>query len=151
MPVQIKPSTFEEVLLIWEKHLWPGRSSPIRAQSSILLNGDTDMSLYNNHVYFYKAVVENSVVGVNSVFETAKHEFRSRGLFVFPEFRRQMIGQLLLEEAIRYAKARDGKTIWSIPRVQVLPTYLKVGFEESHPADDSTMEFGPNVYVIKKI
>lgn len=151
MHVHILPSTFEEVLPIWREHLWPGRSSPIRAQSSMLFNGQNDMSIYNNHVYFYKAVVDNCVAGVNSVFEISSGEFRSRGLYVFPDFRKQAIGQRLLEEAIRYAKARGGKTIWSIPRAQALATYKNAGFEHSHAADETQVEFGPNVYVIKKI
>lgn len=107
------------------------------------------MDIYNNEVYFYCAVVENSVVGVNSVFRTGESEFRSRGLYVFPQFRKQSVGSRLLQEALEYAQKQNAKSVWSLPRVSALATYLRAGFVESHTALDETVEFGPNVYVIK--
>lgn len=151
MPAEICRIRFEEIFPVWDKHLWPNRTTPIRAQSSMLLNGEHDMSVYNNPVYFYKATVDKCVAGVNSVFLTTKGEYRSRGLFVFPEFRGRGVGKHLLEEGIRHAQEKGAQCIWSLPRMSALKTYETAGFQFSHPAEDAKVEFGPNVYVIKNI
>ena len=41
--------------------------------------------------------------------------------------------------------------IWSIPRKSALPAYAKFGFETVGDYFDEGMEFGPNIYVIKRI
>lgn len=146
--MNIQACTFEDILPIWRDHLWPGRETAIRPQSSMLLDGSHDKSLYERHVHFYKMEINKKIVAVNSVFETRSGEMRSRGLFVFPEARGQGMGRLLLEEAIRYTQANDGKILWSIPRVSAMKAYEAVGFEILRSAEEKDMEFGPNVYAV---
>lgn len=149
--MKIVPSSFREILPVWRDHLWPGRTSPLREQSSMRLEGGFDPEIYKNQVYFYKILVGDVLAGTNSVFKTGDGEFRSRGLFVFPEFRGQSLSRALLEEAIAYTKLNGGEVLWSIPRVSALSAYERVGFQKLRATDEQDMEFGPNVYAALRL
>lgn len=149
--MKIVPSTFNEILPVWRDHLWPGRTSPLREHSSMRLEGGFDPDIYKNEVYFYKIVVDDVLAGTNSVFKTGDGEFRSRGLYVFPEFRGRSLSRTLLEEAIAYTERQGGKVLWSLPRVRALPAYESVGFKKLRAAQDQDMEFGPNVYAALRL
>lgn len=149
--MKIETCTFEDVLPVWRDHLWPGRESAIRAQSSMLLNGGYDKAIYEREVYFYSVKESGRIIGVNSIFETAPGEYRSRGLFVFPEVRGHSLGQLLLKEAVQFAQSKNARRVWSLPRVAAFPTYERVGFKKLRSANEQEMEFGPNVYAVLEL
>jgi GNAT superfamily N-acetyltransferase len=148
---EVQSSTFEEILPIWRAFLWPERKSAIRPQSSMTLDSGVDLEIYKNKTYFFKILVEGSVVGVNSVFATGDGIFRSRGLFVSEAYRQRGVGKQLLSTVIDCATKSGGHLIWSLPRESALATYQSVGFEILKKAEATSVEFGPNFYVTKNL
>lgn len=123
--------SFEEIYRIWETKLWPGRKD-IKNMSSMLYNTGYDINIYKLYTPVFIAYKDNGdILGVNSGHQTSKTDFRSRGLYVFPEFRGQGIGTLLLKETINLAKRHNCEHCWSIPRKTALGTYLAAGFTKT--------------------
>ncbi len=145
--MNVTASSFEEVFPVWRDHLWPARETPIRSHSSMTFDGGYDPTIYDNPVHFYKVIIDDRIAGVNSVFKTGTTECRSRGLFVFPEFRGQGVSSLLLAAAVDFAKKQSAAAIWSLPRESALKAYERVGFQKIRTADAAQVEFGPNLYV----
>jgi GNAT superfamily N-acetyltransferase len=80
----------------------------------------TFIALYDN----------NRLIGVNSGHPTGK-SYRSRGLYVFNEFRGKGLGILLLQETINCARQLGYSSIWSMPRQDSISTYNNAGFIQS--------------------
>lgn len=141
--LRITPGTFEEILPFWSNELWPDRKSPIEALSYINENGEIDMGLIDSEVTFFKAVLpDNKIVGVLSIIKTSSHSWRSRGIWVDSNFRKQGIGSALLEYAINWVKLRNGHYIWSMPKVSAFSFYKKLGFDTYQ--EISIYENGPH-------
>lgn len=140
--------TFEEILPVWNEHLWNGRISDIRSMSSMTLDRQYNIAIYEKYKPYFCAVVENDrILGVNSCHQTDVNEFRSRGIYVFPEHRNKGVTSLLFDFVKQKAKEANCKVIWSLPRMSALPAYKRAGFEVCSEVINKGVEFGPNVYV----
>lgn len=120
--------------------------------SSMLLGGGYDVSIYQRYMPIFWGVFENGVLlGVNSGHKTSMEEFRSRGLYVFPEYRKRGVGSQLLTRACSTAKEEKCKLIWSAPRIHSTAVYEKVGFilSKNQLGEDNGFEYGPNIYAKK--
>lgn len=141
---------FSEVLEIWTRSLWPERKSIIRSISAIKFLGGADPNIYKfADPVFWAIHCGTEIVGVNSGLTSGPCEFRSRGLWVHPTFRRRGLAAQLLLAAEEEARRRRMKTFWSIPRTVSLGPYLKTGMKISSLPLSEDFEFGPNVFAAK--
>lgn len=135
----IQQITYEEIFPIWEKHLWPGRVSKIEPTSAMNFLGGYDLRNMVNPTFFgYK--IYGTYIGVNSGHPCHDQSYRSRGLYVFPEYRHLGIGKLLLEAAIAQGKKEKATYIWSYPKYSSWRTYQSVGFELASNWESSEMD-----------
>lgn len=147
----VQSITFEEINSIWSTKLWPNRVSKIETHSAMTWPPTNFGKPYSMEVFTYPATFlgiydNNKLIAVNSGHLTNKHEYRSRGLWVDPEYRGQKLAQQILLATIDQAKKETRGLIWSIPRLTALPAYEKVGFKTVGDVVDEGMEFGPNIY-----
>ena len=149
--IRIEKIDFEIILPIWKDFLWPNRKTEIKPLSSMKYLGGYDMSIYDYIPTFFAVFDNDKIIGVNSGFRTDINFYRSRGIFVFDNYRKLGISQKLFEVTESQAKEEGCSFLWSIPRKQAIASYLKFGFEKTSDWFDENMEFGPNCYVCKKI
>jgi GNAT superfamily N-acetyltransferase len=91
-----------------------------------------DISIYKNYSpYFIAYYVDNKIAGVNSAHCSSPTHFRSRGLYVFEEYRNKGIAVKLLEFTIGLGKEQGCKYCWSVPRKTALKSYVAAGFEQT--------------------
>jgi GNAT superfamily N-acetyltransferase len=122
--------SYETIKPIWEKQLWPTRQSSIDSHSAMLSQvGIYDCDNFKLPVWFYGIFCDNSIVGVNSVHADTTGWVRSRGLYVFPEFRKSGYGLVLLKFGIKKAIDEGAAGIWSFPRKSSWSTYEAAGFK----------------------
>jgi GNAT superfamily N-acetyltransferase len=130
MTTSIRKISFEEIETVWyQEDMW-GKSAFVSPVSSMLyLDGFNpkikDLS-YSKPV-FYAAMINDQLAGVNSYHRVNESQCRSRGLYVFPQFRKLNIGTKLLKYAIDQNKQYD--FIWSMPRTTAVDTYKRAGFK----------------------
>ena len=132
--MQVITLTFEQIKEIWEKELWPNRESAIETHSAMTwpFEGDPepiDMNIFNYPATFWGAYLDNKLVGVNSGHKTTDELYRSRGIWVDPEYRKRGVAQMLFLMTAHQAKVEGCEMLWSIPRKTALPAYTKFGFE----------------------
>lgn len=140
--------TFEQIKSIWKKYLWPERPiEEIKTHSSMKFMEGYDMEIYNNNVCYFALAKEGNIVAVNSGFKTDHDYYRSRGLFVFPEYRNQGLAQRILETTIKQAQTEKSSMIWSFPRISSLSAYQSVGFKVCSEIIYEDVVSGPNCYV----
>ena len=123
--------TFDEVLPIWNTHLWPNRQSSIDPTSAMCYLGGYDLVNTRFHPTFFSYVIDNEIAGVNSGHKTMNDGYRSRGLYVLEKFRGMGIGTQLLKATIEQAKIEHCNMCWSYPRKSSWKSYLNAGFELS--------------------
>ena len=140
----IREITYEECLPLWQL-LWAGRVSPIEPTSSMALPFNVNVREYTQNIgkptflgYFDGEVL----VGVNS-YHAVDQLCRSRGLYVLGSHRKQGIGEGLLRATIE----RSPRHVWSYPKMEALPVYLKAGFIETGPPVFDAVEDKTNQYV----
>jgi GNAT superfamily N-acetyltransferase len=121
--------TFDEVLPIWEKHLWPERESSIDTTSAMCYLGGYNLVNMDSMPTFFAYVIDGEIAGVNSGHMCKDKQYRSRGLYVFGKFRGKGIGTLLLTATIEQAKKENAVLCWSYPRKTSWKSYLAAGFE----------------------
>lgn len=121
--------TFDEVLPIWEKHLWPDRQSSIDTTSAMCYLGGYDLVNMQSSPTFFAYMIDNEIAGVNSGHRTMNNGYRSRGLYVLEKFRGMGIGTHLLKATIEQAKIEHCNMCWSYPRKSSWKSYLNAGFE----------------------
>ena len=92
----IKHITFEEILPVWRNFLWTDRFSPIEKTSAMNFLGGHNLNNMSFAPTFFAYILNNKIVGVNSGHKCMDNSYRSRGLWVFPEYRGQHIGRKLL-------------------------------------------------------
>lgn len=140
---------FEDIYPIWSKHLWADRITPITPSSAMNYLNGYDLKNMSYDPIFFAYYYNNEIVGVNSCHRCIDGGYRSRGLYVFPNFRKQGIGISLLQAAISQGKKDNSDYIWSYPKLQSWTTYYKAGFTLS--SDWEKSELGLNAYCIKKL
>ena len=126
--MMIKQITFVEIYQIWSVHLWPHRSSPIESNSAMVFLGGFDLTNMTTKPTFFGYFIDDVLVGVNSGHKCVDNSYRSRGVFVFPEFRKRQIGQRLLEATIEQGQIEGCNFVWSYPRKSSWNTYKAAGF-----------------------
>lgn len=149
----IKKITFSEVLPFW-KQLWYPKEDIQQRSGRLLITGFNKSIITNDDikVTFFGAEVDGKIVGVNSGYTVipdyrTSTGYRSRGLFVLPEYRGQGIAQQLLQATEDQANEENKIIIWSIPRKSALKTYTRFGFRVM--SDFFGGEFGENCFVVK--
>lgn len=144
--------TWGEVLPIWRDQLWVGRQSPIEPCSAMTFMGhgteySHEPSYMDELPFFIGAFDDNHLVGVNSGHPTGT-SFRSRGIWVDPDYRGSGIAKSLYTRTIRHARNRRFSHIWALPRGGAsLALHERLGFIKCSDFFDQDMEFGPNCYV----
>jgi len=138
--------TFKTILPIWRDYLWKDRSSEIKPVSSITFNGDIDMDIYKNEPSFFSLMNKNEIVGVISGFLTSKSDYRCRGIFIFPKYRKQSLSKMLFNSCVNEAMNEKCQRLWSLPRKSAYYAYKKFGFKRTSSWTDE-YEFGPNCFV----
>ena len=139
----IKTITFKEVLPIWDTHLWPTRQSSIDPNSAMCFLGGYDLVNMDTVPTFFAYVIDNEIAGVNSGHMCNGQQYRSRGLYVFENFRGKGIGTILLKATIAQAMVEGAALCWSYPRKTSWKSYLAAGFElasdweKSETSDDN--------------
>ena len=142
----IEKITFEEVLPLW-KQLWYPKTD-IQKRSGRLLLHKFDRSIITNDeikVTYFGAEIDGKIVGVNSGYKL--NGYRSRGLYVLPEYRNRGVAQKLLKYTIHESQRLNMIYIWSIPRKSALNVYKKCGFKIISSFFKG--EFGDNCFVWK--
>lgn len=125
--------SFEDILPIWENKLWPNRESAIEGISAMTWpyegNPDPiDMKIFDYQPTFYGVFMDNKLVGVNSGHRTTDTQYRSRGIWVDPDYRKRGVAQLLFVLTEHQARIEKCEMMWSIPRKTALAAYTKFGF-----------------------
>lgn len=145
----LKLISFQTILPIWKNNLWPERTSRITDTSAMTYSGGYDIKNMDYEPVFLAFYMGDKIAGVNSGHTCADNSFRSRGLYVFPEYRRQGIGTELLLGIIDKAQNNKCSFVWSYPKLKSWNTYKKAGFVLSSKWEQS--ELGLNAYCIKKL
>ncbi len=127
--VMIKIISFDEILPIWKNHLWPDRQSNIDPNSAMCFLGEYDLVNTTTTPTFFSYVVHGEIAGVNSGHMCKDNHYRSRGLYVFPNFRGKGIGTILLRATIAQAMVEGAVLCWSYPRKSSWKSYFAAGFE----------------------
>jgi GNAT superfamily N-acetyltransferase len=124
----IKKITFEQIFEVWQNHLWPNRTSPIESNSAMIFLGGYTMDNMHTTPTFLGYYVEDKLVGVNSGHKCSDNSYRSRGLFVFPEFRHSGIATTILKETIKQGEIEGCSFVWSYPRKTSWRAYEQANF-----------------------
>ncbi len=124
----IQKISFEEILPIWQNHLWPDRVSDITPTSAMSFMGGYDLQNMTDDPTFFACVIDGEIAGVNSGHMCMNNDYRSRGLYVFEKFRGKGIGTVLLKATIEQAKEEEASLCWSYPKDTSWNTYAKAGF-----------------------
>lgn len=140
---------FETIYPIWKNKLWPDRISDITGTSAMKYLGNYDNKNMEYSPTFLAYFLNNQIVGVNSGHQCMDNGYRSRGLYVFPEYRGQGIGIELLKATIKKGKELGCNYVWSYPKDSSWSTYHKAGFSLS--SDWEKSETGINAYCICEI
>jgi len=142
---KVEQVTWEEIFPIWQNELWPERPW-IRSFTTMINNEDHDMSIkrkaegnfgfYNGVFFGVKTTDTGKVVACNSGHQCSKTLFRSRGLYVYPEFTGRGMAHSLLAYTAKFAQDNGFEKIWSLPTEKALPIYNQVGYETMSPVED---------------
>ena len=132
--MQISRIDFQTIEDIWQTELWPNRTSAIESHSAMTWPFEgkpesIDMNIFDYPATFLGAYIDNKLVGVNSGHKTTNEQYRSRGIWVDPEYRKRGVAQMLFLMTAHQAKIEGCEMLWSIPRKTALPAYTKYGFQ----------------------
>jgi GNAT superfamily N-acetyltransferase len=144
----IKQILFDEILPIWSNYLWPDRVSQITPTSAMSFMGGYDLQNMVSTPTFFAYVIDGEIAGVNSGHMCKDNYYRSRGLYVFEQFRGKGIGTNLLKAIIEQAKQEGATLCWSYPKDTSWNTYSRAGFMLVSNWERS--ENGINAYCVVK-
>lgn len=141
--------TFEEIYQVWRTRLWAERGSPIKSHSAMNFLGGYDLRNLITPATFFAYKDGDNIIGVNSGHMCHDGYYRSRGLYVDPNYRNQGIGTKLLLLTIEQATKEQAKLVWSYPKKISWRTYAAAGFELAGPWHDSELDV--NAYCVKHL
>jgi GNAT superfamily N-acetyltransferase len=148
-------TNFDTVEQVWRERLWPDRVSAIETHSAMTWpydgnNLEYDMDIFKYPASFFAVWDEEKLIGVNSGHKTTNTLYRSRGLWVDPDYRKQGIAQILFDATETAARLEGCTAVWSIPRRTALSAYQRFGFNTvGNFFGTETSE--ANIYVIKNL
>ena len=120
--------SFVEIYDIWNQYLWPNRQSKIESNSAMVFLGGYNIANMHFKPTFTAYKDNNKIVGVNSGHKCIDNSYRSRGLYVLPEYRKKGIGVALLRQTIKNARNENCEFVWSYPKQSSWNTYSIAGF-----------------------
>jgi GNAT superfamily N-acetyltransferase len=132
--MKIERLTFEQIFDVWNNELWPDRQSTIETHSAMTwpFEGNPqpiDMNIFTYTPTFWGMFIDNKLIGVNSGHKTSDTQYRSRGIWVDPEYRGKGLAQYLFTITEHRAILEKCNMIWSIPRKTALSSYTNYGFD----------------------
>lgn len=139
----IKLINYDLIKNIWVTHLWPGRND-IEPHSAMLFKEGHDLKNFMFKPTFLGYYFNEMLVGVNSGHRCCDSSYRSRGLFVLPEYRNKGIATKLLSHTIEQGIKEGSKFVWSYPRKESWHSYEKAGFFLA--SDWNHTEYGYNAF-----
>lgn len=144
--------TWEDILPIWQTQLWPDRKSLIEPVSAMCFLGSYDMDNMLIDPTFFGYFKNAQLVGVNSGHSCPRsNSYRSRGLWVHPQHRRQGIGKALLDITIAEGFNSGHDMVWSYPRKTSWETYQSAGFNlNSEWQESETSDFNAYCSIYQK-
>ena len=146
MTESIEKISFDEILIIWKNHLWPNRVSEITANSAMCFLEGYDLFNMQTTPTFLAYMIDNKIAGVNSGHMCNDSQYRSRGLYVFEEYRGNGLGTILLKATIEQAIKENASMCWSYPKDTSWKTYSRAGYRLA--SDFEISENGTNAYCI---
>ena len=138
--IEIRKIKWEAVRAVWEENLTNMSLEETSAMScfkkrkqdpeTMRLDEVAHYDLENQKFIptFWGAFHNDNLVGVNSGHMTLDRLYRSRGLFVFPEYRGQRTAQKLLLKTISQAYFEKAIACWSYPKRESWAPYNSTGF-----------------------
>lgn len=146
----IREISWEKIYPIWTTYLWPARHD-VKTMSSMTLSREYNIKIYKEFKpTFWGYYSGDLLIGVNSGHSVYSHEFRSRGLFVVSDYRRQGIATALLKTCIQHAFATGHTVCWSFPNIKSIQTYFNAGFSLEYDIIYDA-DFGQNQYVAIRV
>ena len=147
--------SFDQILPIWQNELWPDRQSAIETHSAMTWpyswpEQEIDMEIFNYDATFFGVFSKQKLIGVNSGHKSSEVEYRSRGIWVDPAFRKTGVSQVLFDITAEQALNEGCEMIWSIPRKTALKAYTKFGFMTVGDFFN-TETSDANIYVLKRL
>lgn len=125
----IEQVEYDVVYNVWINNLWPDRKSPIEKHSAMLMGDQYDLKNYEYEPTFFIVKDNGTIVGCNSGHKCCDDTYRSRGLYVFPDYRKKGYGKKLLLATINQGRKENSDAVWSYPRYESWSTYKSAGFE----------------------
>lgn len=145
--MEIRRLTWEEVQPIWNLRLWFGRDSePV---TSMMYLGGYDMAYKEQTPVFLGVKPAENVIAVNSYVRTEGTQYRSRGLWVDPDFRGKGLAKKLLTHMLQCIRDEGGTMVWTMPREEALSAYESAGFVRT--TDWFDQEWGRNCYAMTSL
>jgi len=125
----IRLTTWDNIYQIWTSYLWKDRASNIEPVSAMLYLQGHDLKNFNYEPTFFAYYINDNIAGVNSGHKCCDGSYRSRGLFVFPEYRNKGIATILLSETIFQGSKENASFVWSLPKKESWKPYENAGFQ----------------------
>ena len=147
--MEVTFTDFSSVFSVWRQYLWPKRLEPIASRSSLLFKKGHDLNYLSAEVFFVKLEREGKIIGVCSGQKTQELEFRSRGLWVAKEFRRQGLASRLFLFVEEEAKKRGAKHLWTLARHSAKEFYQAMQMKDCGKTQQ--FEYGPHFWMSKKL
>lgn len=149
--LELRLIDWEMIEVVWRDNLWPGREDIPVWSAMLPFGGHNATASSKDECKFIGLFVDDKLAGVNSVHPTGDGFARSRGLYVFEEFRGNGYGVDILNETKRIAEeVLDCKFLWSLPKRSSWSTYAAAGFER-YTDWSNDYEFGPNAHALIKL
>lgn len=125
----IKSLPWEEILPIWQHKLWPDRKSAIESNSAMKLSGGYDIENMKTVPTFVGYFIDDNLVGVFSGHKCSENDYRVRGFWVEPKYRKQGIGTELLQSLINQGKKEGCSIVWGYPKSTSWNIFKRLGFK----------------------
>ena len=91
--------------------------------------GGYDLMNMDAEPTFFAYFIDGEIAGVNSGHMCKDQDYRSRGLYVFDQYRGRGIATELLKATIEQGRIENAKLCWSYPRKSSWKSYANAGFK----------------------